>query len=157
MKTVHPSKESSSSVDGQNSNNNNGNKQHDQLYECVKCELLFRNHDMYMKHKKLHENAKDDNNNETTTTTTTISSSNLNTTNNNNNDNNNNIMNAEFFKCSLCHVECSSAIHYLIHIKTEHQLEFNNNLSGANLSSLLTNMVWENCKMNEMKFCTQSN
>ena len=27
----------------------------EELYECVKCELLFRNYDMYVQHKQAHE------------------------------------------------------------------------------------------------------
>jgi hypothetical protein len=38
-----------------NSKHQGGKNDKKQLYECIKCELLFRNYDMYLAHEKLHE------------------------------------------------------------------------------------------------------
>ena len=106
----------------------NESKSNDQLFECVKCELLFRNFDMFVKHKKLHESSGD----------AVIGDVQVDAP----RDQANNSNGMELIKCSLCNVECSSAIHYLIHVKTEHQLDFNSNLNNSiNFNSLLTNAV----------------
>lgn len=63
-----------------------------ELYECVKCELLFRNYDMYVKHKQSHET-------EATKETS-----------------------AESVKCTICSVNLNNSIEYFAHLMTTHNL-----------------------------------
>lgn len=63
-----------------------------ELYECVKCELLFRNYDMYMKHKQTHEQE------------VTKKSS------------------AETVKCTICSQNLNNSIEYFAHLMTTHNL-----------------------------------
>ncbi|RNA04015.1 hypothetical protein BpHYR1_052961 [Brachionus plicatilis] len=63
-----------------------------ELYECVKCELLFRNYDMYVKHKQSHEA-------EATKE-----------------------MSAEAVKCTICSLNLNNSIEYFAHLMTTHNL-----------------------------------
>ena len=99
--------------------NDANSSSNEKLFECVKCELLFRNYEMYMKHKQLHDSqgdvlltkkqpAESAANQSNQALAAAMESS------------------VDTFKCSLCNIECSSAIQYLIHVQTEHRVEFSN-------------------------------
>ncbi|CAF1007374.1 unnamed protein product [Brachionus calyciflorus] len=73
----------------------------DQLYECLKCELLFRNYDMYIEHKKAHENEEKINKPLEQTSTTISTSAN---------------------RCNLCSYQIQNSLDYFNHLLTVHNL-----------------------------------
>lgn len=93
------------------------------LYECFKCELIFRNYEMFCAHKMLHEiqeqkltdNSKVDIDKEVSKVNAI------------------NQENAEFFNCSQCGISISNALQFYIHLQTCHQRD-SNQLGGTGSS-----------------------
>lgn len=92
------------------------------LYECVKCELLFRNHEMFMTHKNLHDLQ------EKEAQSLINASSNAST-----NSQQLGLKEDESIKCNFCGQTVSSSVEYFAHLQTSHQF----NLAYDKLAQLL--------------------
>lgn len=108
--------------------------QNNQLHECFKCELIFRNYEMYLAHEMLHnmqDQQKDDNNNKLIydelmpqQNSRSMDLNNLLTQrlmaeslfqNYNNNE-----KTESKFDCNQCNLKISNALQYFIHVQTFH-------------------------------------
>jgi len=109
LSQAHPNELNNKTSNSSNSKNR-GTTESAQLYECVKCELLFRNYEMYCAHKSLHQvnESKENSNVET--------------------DNKQPDEQIDQLKCLQCGMSMPNAIQYILHIQTfhsQHQLQSN--------------------------------
>lgn len=120
-----------------------------QLHECFKCELIFRNYEMFCAHKMLHEiqgqSAEDESNKPNTNTNTSDVDPSNDLSNVQSNTNNSQDLNrliaesihqqqqrrqqpesqlnanpAEYLECNQCNLKMSNALEFFIHVQSFH-------------------------------------
>lgn len=97
------------------------------LYECFKCELIFRNYEMFCAHKMLHEIQEQKSTDDSEAAADTDTDKEVSKVNAINREN------GEFFNCSRCGISVSNALQFYIHLQACHQSD-SNQLGGTDSS-----------------------